>query len=132
LEALSVIYPGIELYAVKRGNGNLPSVGTWAHPKLAGFFARWLDVRFAVWCDSVIEDILKGAAQVTITKPEASAVVALPQDYEGALEALLLSVRDAKSLALPTSFAQALRLAAEQADVIEAQAVTSPTLRTVE
>ncbi len=25
--------------------------GTWAHPKLAVFFARWLDVRFAVWCD---------------------------------------------------------------------------------
>jgi hypothetical protein len=26
--------------------------GTWAHPKLAVFFARWLDVRFAVWCDA--------------------------------------------------------------------------------
>ncbi|MBK1679753.1 KilA-N domain-containing protein [Rhodocyclus tenuis] len=25
--------------------------GTWCHPKLAIFFARWLDVRFAVWCD---------------------------------------------------------------------------------
>ncbi|WP_199155806.1 KilA-N domain-containing protein [Chromobacterium sp. ASV23] len=22
---------------------------TWAHPKLAVFFARWLDVKFAVW-----------------------------------------------------------------------------------
>lgn len=43
--------------------------GTWAHPKLAVFFARWLDVRFAVWCDSMIEDILKGAAEVTITRP---------------------------------------------------------------
>lgn len=36
--------------------------GTWAHPKLAVSFARWLDVRFSVWCDAVIEDILKGAA----------------------------------------------------------------------
>lgn len=27
--------------------------GTWAHPKLAVFFARWLDVRFAVWCDAM-------------------------------------------------------------------------------
>lgn len=26
--------------------------GTWAHPKLAVFFARWLDVRFSVWCDA--------------------------------------------------------------------------------
>lgn len=35
--------------AIKRGNGLLPSVGTWAHTKLAVFFARWLAVRFAVW-----------------------------------------------------------------------------------
>lgn len=39
-----------------RGNGG----GAWAHPKLAVFFARWLDVRFAVWCDSVIDEILRG------------------------------------------------------------------------
>lgn len=50
--------------------------GTWAHPKLAVFFARWLDVRFAVWCDAVIEDILKGVAQVTIKEPEKSAALA--------------------------------------------------------
>ncbi len=47
--------------------------GTWAHPKLAVFFARWLDVRFSVWCDAVIEDILKGAAEVAIVKPEEGA-----------------------------------------------------------
>ena len=62
--------------------------GTWAHPKLAIFFARWLDVRFAVWCDAMIEDILKGNAEVLITKPEVSAVMALPQDYGTALRAL--------------------------------------------
>ena len=28
--------------------------GTFAHPKLAIFFARWLDVRFAVWCDATM------------------------------------------------------------------------------
>lgn len=54
-------------------------VGTWAHPKLAVFFARWLDVRFAVWCDAVIDDILKGKAEVVITKPAESAVLALPE-----------------------------------------------------
>ncbi len=32
--------------------------GTWLHPKLAVFFARWLDARFAVWCDCQIEKIL--------------------------------------------------------------------------
>jgi prophage antirepressor-like protein len=35
-------------------------------------------VKFSVWCDTVIEDILKGAAEVTITKPHESAVLALP------------------------------------------------------
>lgn len=57
--------------------------GTWAHPKLAVRFAQWLDVKFAVWCDAVIEDILKGKAEVVITKPAGSAVMALPQDYRG-------------------------------------------------
>jgi hypothetical protein len=60
--------------------------GTWAHPKLAVFFARWLDVRFSVWCDAVIEDILKGAAEVTITKPQESAVMAVPQAYAELLQ----------------------------------------------
>ena len=44
----------VQLVETKRGNGG----GTWAHPKLAIFFARWLDVRFAVWCDAMIEDQL--------------------------------------------------------------------------
>ena len=32
--------------------------GTWLHPKLAIHFARWLDPKFAVWCDFQIEKIL--------------------------------------------------------------------------
>lgn len=58
---------------IKRGSGLLPDVGTWAHPKLAVFFARWLDVKFAVWCDAMIEDILKGRVEVVVTKPAESA-----------------------------------------------------------
>jgi KilA-N domain len=46
-----------DLYVANRGRHG----GTWAHPKLALRFAQWLDVRFAVWCDAVIEDLLKGA-----------------------------------------------------------------------
>lgn len=42
------------------------------------FFARWLDVRFAVWCDAMIEDILKGRAEVVIIKPKESEALALP------------------------------------------------------
>ena len=35
--------------------------GTWLHPKLAIHFARWLDPKFAVWCDEQIEQIISGS-----------------------------------------------------------------------
>ena len=44
------------LLKTKRGNHG----GTWMHPKLGITFARWLDVRFAVWCDTQIETIIHG------------------------------------------------------------------------
>jgi hypothetical protein len=66
------------LYTTQGGWHLNPDVGTWAHPKLAVFFARWLDVRFAVWCDVMIDDILNKKAEVVITKPAESAVMALP------------------------------------------------------
>lgn len=40
----------------KRGAGG----GTWLHPKLAVHFARWLDPKFAVWCDTQIDSLLRG------------------------------------------------------------------------
>lgn len=42
---------------VKRG-GKGGSDATWFHPELAVAFARWLDVRFAIWCDRFIKAIL--------------------------------------------------------------------------
>jgi hypothetical protein len=41
----------------KRGHNG----GTWLHPDLAVSFARWLDTRFAIWCDRQIRSILSGA-----------------------------------------------------------------------
>lgn len=73
-----------DVYTAHRGRHG----GTWAHPKLAVFFARWLDVRFAVWCDAMIEDILKGKAEVTITKPAESAVMALPPEFTQAVQVM--------------------------------------------
>jgi hypothetical protein len=32
--------------------------GTWLHPDLGVLFARWLNVRFAIWADRQIKDIL--------------------------------------------------------------------------
>ena len=34
--------------------------GTWLHPKLAVTFARWLDPKFAVWCDVQIDALIRG------------------------------------------------------------------------
>jgi hypothetical protein len=42
---------------VSRGN----SGGTWLHPDLAVHFARWLDVRFSIWCDRQIRTLIAGA-----------------------------------------------------------------------
>ena len=54
--------------------GRPGQAGTWGHPKLAVFFARWLDVKFGIWCDAMIEDSLKGAAKVDIVKPQQLAI----------------------------------------------------------
>lgn len=47
--------------------------GTWLHPKLAIHFARWLDPKFAVWCDEQIEHIIAGSLKLEPVQP------ALPQ-----------------------------------------------------
>ena len=47
-----------QLVIIKKGGAEQ---GTWLHPKLAIHFARWLDPRFAVWCDEQIEQILSGS-----------------------------------------------------------------------
>ena len=82
LEALSSTgkIPDLEKIVVVPGNRYVPSRGTWGHPKLAVFFARWLNVRFSVACDMMIDDILKGSAQLVITKPEESSVMQLPPE----------------------------------------------------
>ena len=54
-----------QLVAVKNGGTNN---GTWLHPKLAIDFARWLDPKFAVWCDEQIEQLLSGSLQPKPTK----------------------------------------------------------------
>ena len=49
-----------QLVIVKKGNSKKFTQGTWLHPKLAIHFARWLDPKFAVWCDEQIEALLNG------------------------------------------------------------------------
>ena len=56
-----------QLVIVKNGSSQNGG-GTWLHPKLAIHFARWLDPKFAVWCDEQIEQIISGSLQPKPTK----------------------------------------------------------------
>lgn len=73
--ALSLNSNDKDLVRVKRGGGLIPEVGTWGHPKLAVFFARWLDARFAVHCDQMIDEILKGNVTLVKAEPTPASVV---------------------------------------------------------
>lgn len=53
------------LLNTRKGNAG----GTWLHPALAVAFARWLDVRFAVWCAQQIKAIIYGTPEQNITNP---------------------------------------------------------------
>ncbi|MGC8101908.1 KilA-N domain-containing protein [Metapseudomonas otitidis] len=81
LDALAISVKSTDLIESQRGRNG----GTWAHPKLAVFFARWLDVRFAVFCDMVIDDILNKKAELTITQPAESMAMKVPQSFPEAL-----------------------------------------------
>lgn len=54
-----------QLVSVVSG-GNSP--GTWLHPKLGVYFARWCNVDFALWADEQIEAILKGQSSFQLPK----------------------------------------------------------------
>ena len=82
IESFSVIFTELKIVDSKTGRYN---GGTWGHPKLAVFFARWLSPKFAVFCDMVIDDILNKKAELTITKSEESMVMKVPQTFAEAL-----------------------------------------------
>lgn len=82
------------------GNRYVPTRGTWAHPKLAVFFARWLDVKFAVFCDMVIDDLMRGHSVITVVAPEKAMAPQLPQTYLESLQQLIVSVQAQEKLQL--------------------------------
>jgi hypothetical protein len=47
----------ISLWVKTSRGGNNP--GTWMHPKLGVPFSRWLDLRFSVWCDKQIDNLIR-------------------------------------------------------------------------
>lgn len=48
--------------------------GTFLHPDLAVLFARWINPKFAVWCDAIIKQILTGTVEIRYKD--------LQQDYD--------------------------------------------------
>lgn len=72
--------------------GGTKQQGTWFQKDVAMEFARWLSPMFALWCNRRIEELL--------TRGRAEA---------------------AQSFPMPKTYAEALRLAAEQAEKVEAQ-----------
>ena len=81
MTALSKTVSDTELTQSSRGRYG----GTWGHPKLAVFFARWLSPAFAVFCDAVIDDILNKKASLTIDKPDESFAMKVPKSLPEAL-----------------------------------------------
>jgi len=55
---------------VRKGGNDKEAQGTWIHPKLIIFFARWLSPHFAVWCDLQIEEIVKWSKEFNLGLPE--------------------------------------------------------------
>ena len=74
--------------------GDPQNQGTWGHPKVAIRFAQWCSDEFAVQVDIWTDELMTtGKVEIAPSQP------ALPQDYEEALAALLVSVREQKALA---------------------------------
>lgn len=93
----------------KRGQAG----GTWLHPKLGVAFARWLDVRFAVWCDAQIDAIITG--QQSLKSERAS----LRVEFAPMTDAIVRARRDAGKDIKPHTFSN-------EADLINRIALGAP------
>ncbi|HEZ1373397.1 TPA: KilA-N domain-containing protein [Neisseria meningitidis] len=72
-----------QLVIVKKGNSKNFTQDTWLHPKLAIHFARWLNPKFAVWCDEQIEILLNGKISDGIKTVTPKPTRALPDGLTG-------------------------------------------------
>ncbi|MGB4497704.1 MAG: KilA-N domain-containing protein [Methylococcaceae bacterium] len=82
--------------------------GSWFHPKLAIAFARWLDVKFSIWCDMQIEKILKGEpVQRDFINEPLKIALATKEQREPLVKAVRGLVMTAKSKGRNISFEEA-------------------------
>ncbi|HEY9702078.1 MAG TPA: KilA-N domain-containing protein, partial [Allocoleopsis sp.] len=60
-----------QLITVYKGNSKDFSQGTWGHPLLALNFGRWINPKFAIWCDQHIKTLIEtGSTQLIQTPPK--------------------------------------------------------------
>lgn len=78
--------------------GNPKLQGTWLHHKLAVPYARWLNARFAVWCDEIIFSLLRG-------EPSPASRPSFSVDEQASTK-LECTLRVANLLAVPVHIAQ--------------------------
>ena len=83
------------------------SPGTWFAPKLAVPFARWCNVRFAIWCDDQIGKILRGDHPYFNWKRERSLAAA---SCKAMCEALQMVREEQGKETMPHHFANEARL----------------------
>lgn len=85
-----------QLLAIRKSDRlveTINGVGTWMHEDVALEFARWLSPAFAIWCNDRIKELLLNG-QVSLFQ---------------------------QAIAVPQTYSEALRLAADQAERIEQQ-----------
>lgn len=63
----------ISLIEVKKGNSSSIEQGTWIHEKLTLDLARWLNVKFRIWCDEQIATLIRDG-EVSIKKIDSYAI----------------------------------------------------------
>ena len=97
LEALREIH-GLEQNQLVRSLNGGEAPGTWLHSKLAVPYARWLNANFAVWCDEIIFNLLRG-------KPSPASRPSFSTDEQAATK-LECTLRVANLLAVPVHIAQ--------------------------
>lgn len=81
---LAKMFP--QFIKVRHGNGNVQEQGTWISKELVINYSRWLDAKFAVWCDIQIRELLENG--------KVSIGAKLPTTYAAALRELADTVEE--------------------------------------
>lgn len=103
MEALRQLLPEVKKFHFAQKGGS-DGGGTWLHPKLAVPFARWLDDKFAIWCDVQIDALIHGKQDWRKLRHEAAS------SYKVMQQILQMSRSDDGKTCAPHHFSNEARL----------------------